>query len=75
MATYTKRVQSRYETCNKRTDGESVLCEVEIVVQDRETGYITIELGEIRVPATLGFADAIAEFETQRMAMDAKENE
>ena len=74
MATYTKRVQSRYENCVKRLDGESVVCEIEIVVQDTETGYITIEMGEIRVPAELGFADAIAEFETQRMALDAQEN-
>lgn len=75
MATHTRRVQSRYETCVKRSDGESVVCEIEIVVQDTETGFITIEQGEILVPASLAFADAIAEFEAQRMALDAQGNE
>lgn len=75
MTTHTKRVQSRYETCVKRTEEEFIVCEVEIVVQDKETGYINIESGQFRIPASLNFADAIAEFETQRMAFDKKENE
>jgi hypothetical protein len=75
MATYTKRVQSRYENCSKRIQEEFIVCEVEIVVQDKVTGYITIETEEFRIPASLNFADSIAEFEIQRKVFDMKENE
>lgn len=74
MPAQTRRVESRYETCPKRLDGEFVVCDVVVVVQDVETGYITLESAELRVPSALGFTDAIAEFERQRQALDAQEN-
>jgi hypothetical protein len=73
MTQYTRRVQSRYETCNKRADGDVVVCEVEIVVQSVDTGYIEIKRDEIRVPSSLGFAEAVAYFEAERMALDQQE--
>lgn len=63
---YTYTIQGQFETCQKRLDGNMLLCMVDLIKQDTKTGEIELLPTVIEVPADMLFVDAIAAFEREK---------